>query len=630
MQIPWLMTAPFNRVLFSILILSGSYLLRAQPRDTLTGLPSIPNSTIEENRIKKASTVLTLPFFDDFSKDNPQPNSELWLDRQVYISQTMPAQPPTLGAAVFDGLDEYGLAYELGRLSTDSTDVLTSNYIDLSSPVDSVYLSFYWQPAGNGEPPESNDSLQLEFYNDSTNKWQYAWSALGDDSGSFELEMVPVPIGYFRDSFQFRFRSFGAPAGAYDTWLLDYVRLDDGRDRYDTLPLLKDPAFTRPHPSLLQGYESLPFFHYDNTVAGALNRQILTLHYQENPNTPPPYSPDPIPLNLGIYEIREGGNILASDPNGNDQLDNGLGFFVEERFSILPNSFVPPGLPRSSEFSLNAYQTYDGTALLFGPNDTIEREQVFSNYYAHDDGTAERAYHVSDNAEGIMVTRYVIQSLADSLKGLYIYFFPAEYDITVNEFKLVVFEENSQGRPGNLIYESDSNYIPAYSGTNFYLPYSFDKAVRLNQTNIYVGIRQIKNTRLPIGFDRNTRGRSTIFYGKVGGSELFQSFQKGTLMVRPYLRYDPADLNLEKHIAGSVDINLYPNPATHSLHFAFDPVENAFRFTLYDLKGQAIWNGDVKPEISIPAYVKPGIYVLRIEDTNGILLAKTIKLIINP
>ena len=542
----------------------------------------------------------------------------------------MPAQPPTLGAAVFDGLDEFGLAYDINKLATDTADVLTSNYIDLSNPTDSVYLSFYWQPAGNGEAPETNDSLQLQFYNDSIEDWQHAWSTIGSDSGSFQLEMIAVPNVFHTDSFQFRFRSFGALAGGFDTWLLDYVRLDDERDINDTLPLLKDPAFTRPHPSLLQAYQSLPFFHYDNTVATALNKQQLTLYYQENPNTPPPYSPDPIPLNLGVYEIREGANVLAADPNGNDQLDNGLGFFVEEEFSILPDPFVPTGLPRTSEFKLDAYQTYNGTALLYGPNDTIRREQIFSNYYAYDDGTAERAYHVSFNSGGIIVSRYVIQNITDSLKGLYLYFFPAEYDVTLNEFRLVVFEENSQGRPGNLIYESDSIYIPEYAPTNFYLPYSFDKAVPLNQTNIYVGIRQLKSTQLPIGFDRNNQGVSKIFYGDERAGQMFESFQKGTLMMRPYLRYDPADLSINQALLSEVNVELYPNPAQSKLFFNIDEEQHNLIFNLFDLSGNMVWEGQVHRELSIPVRLSPGSYIMRVMDPTGRQTSKSIKLMISP
>ncbi|MDZ7848496.1 MAG: hypothetical protein U5L96_18060 [Owenweeksia sp.] len=55
---------------------------------------------------KKKASSLSLPFFDDFSADPQQPNATRWADKQVYISQTMPFAPPSLGAAVFDGLDE--------------------------------------------------------------------------------------------------------------------------------------------------------------------------------------------------------------------------------------------------------------------------------------------------------------------------------------------------------------------------------------------------------------------------------------------------------------------------------------------------------------------------------------------
>lgn len=608
----------------------GVVAAQVQPRDSLSGMPARPQpSEMRSDKLKKtAADVVSLPFFDDFSRDNSLPDPRLWLDRNVYISQTMPASPPSLGAAVFDGLDEYGLAYEIDRLATDTADILTSNYIDLTNPTDSVYLSFYWQPAGLGEAPENIDSLQLQFYDKSLDRWSYAWSTRGTDSSVFTQEMIPVPNGFFSDSFQFRFTSFGAQAGAYDTWLLDYVRLDDNRDRNDTLPLFKDPAFTRPHPSLLIGYEALPFFHYDNTVAGAINEQQMTFHYQENPNTPPPYSPDPIPLNLGIYRIGEGGSVLAADPNGNDQLDNGLGFFREEEFIVDLDPFVPAGLPRNSAFEIEAYQTYDGTALLFGPNDTIRRRQVFANYYAYDDGTAERAYHVSDNGGGIIVTRHVIQSLGDSLKGIYIYFFPAEYDVTLNEFKIVVYEENVQGRPGNLIYESDSVYLPKYSTTNFYLPYALDRAVPVTQTNLYIGIRQIKNTRLPIGFDRNIRGRSKVFYGEPANGQMFESFQKGTLMIRPYLRYNPADLSDAEIVrTEAVQVEVFPNPATDRLFFQTN-ASNDYHFCIRDLKGQQVMSGKVQPEIPLPGNLPGGIYLLTLSDKQGRAMPRSIKIVI--
>lgn len=626
------MTVLTRTFLISLFILVNLFALKAQPADAISGIPAAPVSEEIKSQRKTTTNVVQLPFFDDFSKDIHYPDPALWLDRNVYLSQTMPAQPPTLGAAVFDGLDEYGLAYQLGQLGTVLTDSLTSNYIDLSSPLDSVYLSFYWQPGGNGEEPENTDSLQVQFYNDATNEWKHAWSTTGKDSGSFELVMVPVPNGYYQDSFQFRFRSFGAPAGAYDTWLVDYVRLDQGRDRHDTLPLIKDPAFTRPHPSLLTGYESLPYFHYDNTVASALNRQQLTFHYQENPNTPPPYSPDPIPLNLAIYEISLNGSVLAEETNGNDQLDNGLDFFVEETYLCDFDPFMPGGLPRSAEFELEAFQTYTGTGVqFFTANDTVHRQQVFSNYYAYDDGTAERAYYVTDNSGGIIVSRFVIQSLADSLKGVYLYFFPAEQDVTLNEFTLVVYEEDAQGRPGNLIYESDSVYTPGWSTTNFYLPYAFDKAVAIGQTNIFVGIRQLKNTRLPIGFDRNNRGLSKVFFGVDAPGQLFESFQKGTLMIRPYLRNHPADLSSTEPAAPrKVDLGIYPNPVKSLIYFQGLDESEEFEFTLHSISGPILWSGRVTSPVSLPGHIGKGVYILTITDRKGKLSPQTTKILVQP
>ncbi len=605
-----------------MLLICGS--LGAQrPHDELGAVPARPVPTEAAMKIKKSAVTVTLPFFDDFSYDSHRPADTLWVDDQVYINQTMGTSPPSIGVATFDGLDRWGLPYDIDKLSQDTTDVLTSQPIDLSSPLDSVYLSFFWQAGGYGEQPESNDALQLQFYNPQSNIWSDVWSISGVDSSDFVQQMVAVPDSFFQDSFQFRFRSFGTPAGAFDTWNLDYVRLDDQRTFADTLPPYEDPAFTRPHPSLLKNYESIPWFHYTSAVADNYNEDNLTFHYQRNTLESPPFIPAPYSLDLGIYRITHNGNVLASS-NGSGTFDDGHGYFEEIAYNILPAPFKIPNLPMAQEFTINAFQTFDGLNTLVGAqNDTVRRNQVFSNYYAYDDGTAERAYQVGDNGGGIIVSRYEMLTTGnpqtDSIKGLYIYFLPAEFDATENEFTIVIYADNN-GLPGNLIYETDSVYTPQLSQTNFYMPYPLDSAI-LGSGTVYMGIRQLKNQRLPIGFDRNNVGRTTTFYGTIGPggniSNLFESFRKGTVMMRPYLNYQPADLGIEPIAEKEkLEVDFYPNPARDEIHFDYDPTKE-FSYSLMDLGGKLLQSGPLESTIHLEGSLSNGVYLLRITDASG-------------
>jgi len=128
----------------------------------------------ESNRQTEVETrLLELPFFEDFSTYKIYPDPEKWMDRHVFVNQDFPLYPPNTGAATFDALDEYGYVYEHASINGFIADYLTSWPIRLDSmfidqarkldPSDSLYLSFFFQPQGRGNSPESDDSLVLQF-----------------------------------------------------------------------------------------------------------------------------------------------------------------------------------------------------------------------------------------------------------------------------------------------------------------------------------------------------------------------------------------------------------------------------------------------------------------------------------
>ena len=114
-----------------------------------------------------------LPFFDDFSHSDLYPDSTKWTDNGVLVNDGFPLCPPNRNGVTFDVLDANGQVYNYAISNAFVAEYLTSVRIRLDSimepepraltPADSVYFSFYYQPQGNGNAPESQDSLVLQF-----------------------------------------------------------------------------------------------------------------------------------------------------------------------------------------------------------------------------------------------------------------------------------------------------------------------------------------------------------------------------------------------------------------------------------------------------------------------------------
>jgi hypothetical protein len=158
----------------------GTSLLIGQ--EILTGLPINPVIKKQQanqpafdfkSTYKFTPKSVELPFFEDFKQKDIYPDTSRWIDYYVYINTDFPYLPPTWGAATFDALNAVGNVYGNANPLQFKADQLTSRPIRLDSvfdptakalsPADSVYLSFYYQPQGRGNDPQSQDSLVLEF-----------------------------------------------------------------------------------------------------------------------------------------------------------------------------------------------------------------------------------------------------------------------------------------------------------------------------------------------------------------------------------------------------------------------------------------------------------------------------------
>ena len=80
-------------------------------------------------------------------------------------------------------------------------------------------------------------------------------------SSSRSSVILPVQgANYLQKGFRFRFAAYGARAGAYDIWNVDYVQLDKDRNPSDTI--ITEPAIARAHPLIIGSgaYTSWPWW----------------------------------------------------------------------------------------------------------------------------------------------------------------------------------------------------------------------------------------------------------------------------------------------------------------------------------------------------------------------------------
>lgn len=609
------MTLPFSSksLIIGILCLVVNVSL-AQRQEYLRGLNALPKQELKPLKSAKQQAALSLPFIDDFAYPGHEVDPNKWELSDVWVNQTWARNPITLGFASFDGLNRYGRPFSY--VGNDSVgDILESREIDLSTAVDSVYLSFYYQAGGWGElPGQGDDSLVLQFWYAPDTTWYSYWQNEDYPNPHWNQVMLAVPDSFQRADFRFRIRNYGSKRGALDLWHVDYVRLDDQRQHNDTV--LNDVAFTRPHPSLMKEYESIPWWHL-NQALNIANRfkPDLRLYYRRNTN---PNLPRPNRI-LGEFEIGFQGSIIQQNGAPDGDLDDTHPDNTEVRFPVPDTAdagrprlnFLNP--PYADEFEFTVMQTYSGGSEIYSANDTIRRRQVFKNYYAYDDGSAERAYEVRNNRGGFIVQRYDVL-VNDTLKGLQIYFQPALYDLDDQEFTILMIS-NASGLPGTILYESDSVYTAQYTDGNFYQTYLLDTTIvgPLSSGTVFIGIRQKNRDPLSIGYDQNNRGFTSAFYGEL--DDMYQSFLGGTLMMRPVFGYEPRDLGTKPFKGLQFgDLEAYPNPSEgiFKLKLPADRKDlEGTQLELRSLSGQLLSKLPIQETINL-AHLPKGIYLLRL------------------
>ncbi len=557
-------------------------------------------------RTAAVNDTLILPFIDDFSKPGIYPDSNLWLDKNVFINTNYGDLPVTIGVATFDGLNQNGTPHFPTYVIDTVADVLTSKPIDLGAVAGdtSVWMSFFYQPQGLGDVPETADSLVLQF-KDTAGIWSNVWALQGKPDTSFKRANIHLlDAKYFFRGFQFRFYNIATVNGNRDHWNIDYVILKRFAAPNDSI---LDNALIYPQTSLLTEFTAMPYSHYKSlgiqipaAVKTSLNDTIHDINYGGTS-----YSPQ--------IDISQNG---ASIFNGNTGTIS----------SASSNSYVPYAIPLggftfpvqatdSADFLVKSYFTNTG-APSNRDNDTSYFTQHFHNYYAYDDGTAEVAYGLTGNTDLALAYKFDVK-MRDTLVGMQIYFNPVGVDVTNKLFSLTVWSSiDVTGNSAVKLYSRIDQKPGVNDSINGFKSYTFDTLLIVNAGSIYVGINQSEPaTQYGVGLDRNTDSRGKMFYHLDGYWR--QSSIKGSWMMRPIFGKKIMVIGVDELTTNNFDFEVFPNPAKNYLTVRL-PFQKTVQMQVLDLVGKVLIDKKIEGENTISTEnLTSGMYLLRIISPNN-------------
>jgi hypothetical protein len=628
---------------------------------------------------------LPLPFVDDFVAVQPWPDAGLWTTNGVYVNDHYALNMPTIGVATFDALDAHGRLYPHLSGVAAAADTLASLPIDMSDG-SNIVLSFFYQPGGLGDLPGNADILKLEFKAPPDTIWTEVWSAAVNiaDSSIIEYRLADLITHKFdtiprkvdslpllhtqfvytaleidpswrQDGFQFRFindvsltvnADVPGRANNADFWHLDFVYLDKGRDTADTR--LPDVGMVRPQTHITTGYSSIPAHHLPYAASVFPENTTFNIAYRnlgmDIQNVYRRFAIRPLRGTYAPPKEYQGGGENIFD----EQLQERTFEFEPYDFSSAINTDAP-----DVAFEISSCLVFDmGTDALrkaLRRNDTTRYIQEFADYYAYDDGSAENGYGLF--GYGTSNGRVAVQFksvMADTLRGVYMYFNMAKDSANLKPFEIAVWDDNG-GVPGDTLRREKysrpalRDSLASRDSLNAYVAYKFDKPLPIARNQVfYVGWIQSSEVFLNIGFDANSKedatGKNLYALGATGS--WYESIYDGALMIRPIFNKSgsiPGKPVLPVRVPGVAAVRdeyfIYPNPATDWITIRdlkaeeLGIVSPRLLIEIFDMSGRKHRTGYADGGMFSVSGLAAGMYIVRIAE-NGTIKASQ-KIIVN-
>ena len=583
----------FSTLFFSVFAQKESLTyLQQHPKKNL-----ISNLDFQKKKASKRITALSLPFFDDFYQNEIFPNPGLWQDNFVFINTTYPKETVTVGVASFDGTDAHGKPYNVNANPNVSleADKLTSNPIDLDglTSASNVFLSFYYLQSDFGERPVApNDLLTVQFL-DTTGNWNTVWQTSADTVLRIRQVFLKVDSVYLNPSFQFRFLAFGNVTGANDIWHVDYVKVDKDRDTVAEKNI-KEMAYEFLPPSLLKNYYVMPYHQFDSTdLKDTISLFVRNSFINATTDIVDFYEANVVnpPSNIASFSgpSRDFGPLTRNE-------------IKYPKFNI-PTDIIGDTITIKIDYRFDVSAEAGEPAKVLA-NNAVSHSQVFSNFYAYDDGTPERGYWLGDESGYRMAVKYWMRK-PDTLQAIKMQLFPVRADNALARFSVCVWKNfglRSVYNPNDLIYRQPNlklqDLISEFGVDTingyYYAPLKPEFVLNgatfplILSDTFAIGLIVDNPNSLTVGYDRNNNQSFFNYYVDVNSEKWTRSTFPGTMIINPVVGKGlPPYLTPVKETKSTrYDVKIYPNPARDQL-FIEGITENSL-VELFALNGSLV------------------------------------------
>ncbi|MDO8967314.1 T9SS type A sorting domain-containing protein [Algoriphagus sp.] len=554
----------------------------------------------------KVQNQNTLPFWDDFSKGI---DTLKWTVQGASYTETIGQNPPSLGAILFNGVDQNGKPYSNQIRDQGEGDFLTSKPFNLatlsSAQQGSLFLSFFWQAGGKAEAPDSNDRLTLQVL-DGLGSWITIWVQQGGENlnrNLFNQEIIRIRPEWQHAGFQFRFFSNGRQVGPFDSWLVDYVYLNFNRNATDLT--YRDRALTGRNQVRLGDYSAYPLELLQKAQLGKwteIQNEFLNL---ENRFRSMEYS-------IQFENILGNPLLIVNDDTPFNPVPNSLErrSFISRNFTEIPVPLSETDLVISTSltsgdgflFQIQNGDTLRYTSVDYRQNDTVKTVFPIRDFFAYDNGSADYSAGINQRS-GQLAVKYDAPEPV-FLKGLSINFTNASQ--ANQPIDIVVWDELQQ-KP---IFSKES-LIPERTPGQDFSYYSLDTNLRVSG-EFFVGFTQFSNEFIHVGLDKVNDQGDKIYYN-VGGGWVQNKEVKGSLMIRPHVSLAAP---FEQSEIPSSSFRIFPNPVVNRL-----TVEGQFsEIIIFDSFGRQIFlprERNSEGEIVNFEGQRPGVYVINLFSESG-------------
>ncbi len=570
-----------NRFFTYIFLLTISFPAFSQKESLVSfqhhpGMNALTNADFLQKKANRRIASLSLPFFDDFYQNEIYPNPGLWQDNFVFINTTYPKETITVGVATFDGTDARGKPYNVNANPNLSlaADKLTSNPIDLSglNSSSNVFLSFYYLQSDFGETPRApNDLLTVQFL-DTSGNWNIVWQKTADAVLNMRQVFLKVDSIYLNGNFQFRFQSFGNVTGANDIWHVDYVKLDKNRDTAAERNI-KEMAYEFLPPSMLKNYYAMPYNQFDTTDLADTVRLLVRNNFI-NATTDIVDFYDATVVNTAT-------NIVSFNGPSRDFGPLSVNEIKYPKFNI-PTDIIGDTVTIKVDYFYNV-SAEAGEPAKVQANNAVTHNQLFSNFFAYDDGTPERGYWLQDESDYVMAVKYWLRK-PDTIQAVKLQLFPVRADNTLAKFSICIWKNftlRSVYNAADMIYQQSnlklSDLIAEYGVDTlngyYYAPIkpqfvkngaSFPLIL---SDSFAIGLIVETPNSLTVGFDRNNNKSFYNYFLEKENNKWSRSTLPGTMIINLVTGKSlPGYLTPVKEIkTPKYEVKIFPNPTRDQL-----------------------------------------------------------------